>query len=116
MLNACYAYEMSNVQVKHLDAEVHDLLRERAVATGLTISDYVLELIRRDLQLPPRRQWLSQVASLPRHDFTRAEVTDLRRYAQDEPDLLSRLVNRTDVVVGDSSDFIHLDWSGEWQG
>jgi plasmid stability protein len=86
---------MSNVQVKNLDSEVHDLLRERAVATGLTISDYVLELIRRDLQLPSRRQWLSP---------------------DEQPSRLSRLVNRSEVVVGDSADFIHLDWSSEWQG
>lgn len=25
---------------------------------------------------------------------------------------LSRLVNRTDVVTGDSADLVHLDWSG----
>lgn len=29
---------------------------------------------------------------------------------------LSRLVNRSDVVVGDSDDFVHLDWSSEWRG
>ena len=97
---------MSNVQVKNLDSEVHDLLRERAVATGLTISDYVLELIRRDLRLPSKRQWLSN----------RAEIPDSILDGDVQPTRLSCLVNRSDVVVGDSSDFIHLDWSGEWQG
>lgn len=36
--------------------------------------------------------------------------------ADDQPSRLSRLVNRTDIVVGDSADFVHLDWSGEWRG
>jgi hypothetical protein len=27
---------------------------------------------------------------------------------------LDRLVRRSDVVIGDSEDFVHLDWSGEW--
>lgn len=107
---------MSNVQVKNLDSEVHDLLRERAVAVGLTISDYVLELIRRDLRLPSRRQWLSEVASLPPHDFSRADLMDSGFDCDVQSTRLSRLVNRCDVVVGDSSDFIHLDWSGEWHG
>jgi hypothetical protein len=38
----------------------------------------------------------------------------LRIIAVDAPDLLSRLVRRTDIVTGDSEDFVHLDWSGEW--
>ncbi len=65
---------MSNVQVKNVESDIHDQLRERAAAVGLTISEYVLDLIRRDLRLPSRRQWLSEVASLPRHDFSRADV------------------------------------------
>jgi hypothetical protein len=72
---ACYDDPVSNVQVKNLDPEIHDQLRERAMAAGLTISDYVLGLIRRDLQLPSRGQWLKTIASLPRHDFSRDDVT-----------------------------------------
>ena len=64
------------MQVKNLDADVHQQLRVRAGAAGLTLSDYVLELIRRDLRTPNRRQWLGTVSSLPRHEFSRAEVTD----------------------------------------
>ncbi len=29
---------------------------------------------------------------------------------------LDRLVGRSDAVVGDSDELIHLDWSGEWEG
>lgn len=36
--------------------------------------------------------------------------------ADDQPTRLSRLVKRADVVIGDSEDFVHLDWSGEWHG
>jgi plasmid stability protein len=66
---------MSNVQVKNLDESLHEELRERAAAQGTTISDYVLELIRRDLRTPSRREWLASAAALPRHDLTRDEVT-----------------------------------------
>lgn len=65
---------MSNVQVKNLEEALHEELRARAAAQGATISEYVMELIRRDLRTPSRRAWLSSAAALPRHDLTRAEV------------------------------------------
>lgn len=65
---------MSNVQVKNLDDEMHQQLRERAAQEGTTISEYVLELIRRDLRRPTRRQWLDDVAKLPKHNFSREEI------------------------------------------
>ena len=36
--------------------------------------------------------------------------------ADDRPSRLALLVNRSDVVVGDSADLVHLDWSSEWHG
>ncbi len=66
---------VSNLQVKNLEAGVHDQLRQRAADEGTTISDYVLELIRRDLQRPSRRSWLDTVSQLPRREFGRDEVT-----------------------------------------
>lgn len=38
----------------------------------------------------------------------------LRIVADEAPGRLSRIVARPDVVVGDSDDFVHLDWSDEW--
>ena len=66
---------MSNVQVKNLEESLHEELRARAAAQGATISDYVLELIRRDLRTPSRRAWLSSASALPRHDLSRDEIT-----------------------------------------
>ena len=66
---------MSNVQVKNLEPGVHDQLRSRAAAAGLTISDYVLELIQRDLRKPGRQQWLSAIAAQRHHEFSRSDIT-----------------------------------------
>lgn len=38
----------------------------------------------------------------------------LRIMAVDGPSTADRLVRRPDVVVGDSEDFVHLDWSADW--
>ncbi len=62
--------------MKNLAPEVHEQLRRRAADEGSTISEYVLELIRRDLRRPPRRSWLDTVAQVPRHEFSRDEVAD----------------------------------------
>ncbi len=39
----------------------------------------------------------------------------LRIVADASPERLSRLVRRTDVVVGDSEELVHVDWSSEWR-
>lgn len=38
----------------------------------------------------------------------------IRISAEEAPSRLDSLVRRTEVVVGDSNDFVHLDWSSEW--
>lgn len=39
----------------------------------------------------------------------------LRIVADESPTRIGKLVRRPGVVVGDSGDLVHLDWSGEWQ-
>jgi hypothetical protein len=39
----------------------------------------------------------------------------LRITADDPPSRFDALVRRPEVVIGDSEDFVHLDWSSEWQ-
>jgi hypothetical protein len=56
---------MSSVQVKNVDEETHQLLRERATAMGMTLGEYVLELIRKDLRRPSRAEWLTRLRALP---------------------------------------------------
>ena len=68
------ALQDEHLQVKNLEADTHEQLRRRAADEGTTISDYVLELIRRDLRRPTRRAWLDTVARLPRHDVSRDAV------------------------------------------
>lgn len=40
----------------------------------------------------------------------------VRISAEDPPSRLDSLVRRPDVVIGDSEDFVHLDWSDQWSG
>ena len=67
---------MSNLQIRNVDPDLHDQLRRRVDDQGVTISDYLLGLIRRDLQRPARGSWLSATAQLPRHEIDRETVAE----------------------------------------
>ena len=53
---------MGAVQIKNVPEPLHDALRARAADEGMTISDYVLAVLRRDLELPTQREWLARLA------------------------------------------------------
>ena len=54
---------MGAIQVKDVPKELHEALRRRAVEQGMTLADYVLDLIRRDLGVPSRREWFERLAT-----------------------------------------------------
>jgi hypothetical protein len=55
---------------------------------GKTVTDYVREILRRDLALPSWRQWVARVQSRPPVDVQAIEVLDAGR--ADREDELSR--------------------------
>jgi antitoxin FitA len=52
---------MGAVQIKNVPEPLHEALRARATAEGMTVSDYVLAVLRRDLDLPTQREWLARL-------------------------------------------------------
>ena len=48
---------VSAIQVKDVPEELHEALRQRAAERGVPLGQYVLELIRRDLQRPRLEAW-----------------------------------------------------------
>jgi len=63
---------MANLQVKNLPDDVHDKLRERARKQGVTMSELVSQVLRREVAKPSLREWLDDLDKLP----TRAEDID----------------------------------------
>jgi plasmid stability protein len=75
---------MGALQVKNVPPDLHDAIRRRAAEQGLTVSGYVLELVRRDLAAPSQREWLAELAG--REPVERADVLgalDAARAARD---------------------------------
>lgn len=55
---------MGAIQVKNVPDDLHDRLRDRAEAEGLTIGQYVVRVIEHDLALPSRREWFERLREL----------------------------------------------------
>ncbi len=45
--------------------DLHEAVWQRAEEEGMTVSDYLLTLIRRDLAVPSQRQWLAELGTRP---------------------------------------------------
>lgn len=67
--------------MRNLPDEVHARLRRRAAASGLTVAEYVGEILEREVSRPTWEEWLEELAELPplacERDAT-AAVRDLR--------------------------------------
>ena len=74
---------MKMIQVRNVPDELHRELKARAARKGLSLSDYVLDLIEDDLARPTLEEALERISKLPR---PRAAVrgADLVRAARAE--------------------------------
>ena len=75
---------MGAIQVKDVPEELHEALRRRAIEEGMTMADYVLDLIRRDLGLPSRRAWLERLAASEPVDLAPGAVVAALHHARAE--------------------------------
>lgn len=78
---------MSFIQVKNVPADLHDAVRRRAAGECMTVSDYVLDLLQRDLAVPSRREWLAGLAT--REPVTVDAVTALDAVRAEREDELA---------------------------
>lgn len=61
MPKACYCHDMATLQVKRVPEELHEAVKERAAAEGITVSELILRALRRVVERPPIRGWLEEV-------------------------------------------------------
>jgi antitoxin FitA len=77
---------MGAIQVKDVPEELHRALRRRALDQGMTLADYVLDLIRRDLGLPSRREWFERLATREPVNLRPGEAAEALHAARAERD------------------------------
>lgn len=84
---ACYIHAVSAIQVKNVPTELHERLRARARAEGRNLSDYVLDVLERDLALPTMREWLDEVKrDEPVAGVSRQDILNAIHEGRDERD------------------------------
>ena len=74
---------MKMIQVRNVSDELHRELKVRAARRGVTLTDYVLELIEADLARPTLEEALERISRLPR-PRSRVRGADLVREAREE--------------------------------
>jgi antitoxin FitA len=94
---------MGAIQVKDVPEELHEALRRRAVQEGMTMADYVLDLIRRDLGLPSRREWWERLATREPVDIDHEDVVEAIHAARAERDAqIDAALSRREAEVDDA--------------
>ncbi len=78
---------MAHLQIENLPEPVLGELRRRASQAGMTVRDYVLDLIRQDQEFPSRSDWAAELRAMHPVEMDesssevvarqRAELTDL---------------------------------------
>lgn len=71
------------LQVRNLPDELHAALKERARSEGMTMSDYVTKVLRRDLAKPSMAEWIARQRSGPTREIDVISALDAAREEYD---------------------------------
>ncbi|MDQ2969085.1 MAG: hypothetical protein M3R37_12295 [Actinomycetota bacterium] len=63
------AARKTDVQVRGVPVSLRDRLRRRAAGKGLSMSQYVIEILKDDLARPTVAEWAAEVGKLPPIDL-----------------------------------------------
>ena len=77
MLTACYTHAMAAIQIKDVPNRIHELARRRAESLDLTLGDYVLSLIRNDLERGDVKEWRQRMLARPVINLPKGLVIDV---------------------------------------
>lgn len=73
MHNACYDLRMrakkTDVQIRGVPVALRERLRRRADSMGLSMSQYVIEILTDDLARPTVAEWVAEVGKQPPIDL-----------------------------------------------
>ena len=80
--------EVSAIQVKNVPPALHERLRARARSEGRNLSDYVLDVLERDLTIPSTREWLDRLArDQPVSSISSEEILEAIHTGREERDV-----------------------------
>ena len=74
----------TDLQIRGIPVPARDALRRRAGSKGVSMSQYVIDLIRKDVERMPLEQWIEMVRKNPRVDLGRPASELLREDHEEE--------------------------------
>ena len=75
----------TDLQIRGVPVKTRDALRRKAESKGVSMSQYLIELIRRDVEKMPLDEWLEMVRKNPPVDIGMS-AADLLKEIHDEED------------------------------
>jgi antitoxin FitA len=78
---------MATLQIRNFPDDLKERLRARAERVDLTMSDYVIQLVRTEVERPTLDEMITRLEALPDHDdlpFTAADLIAENRAERDE--------------------------------
>ena len=82
-LNWRYAPGMTSIQVKNVPSDVHQTLRQRAVGSGQSLQEYLLQLLCEQARTPTVSEVLERAGSRAGGNFSAAEAVTAVRAERD---------------------------------
>jgi plasmid stability protein len=74
----------TDVQLRGVPVSLRDRLRRRAAGKGVSMSQYVIEILKDDLARPTVAEWVAEVTKLPPIDLRGKSGADLVREGRRE--------------------------------
>jgi hypothetical protein len=85
---ACYGHivksRTTELQIRGIPVKTRDALRRKAESKGVSMSQYLIDLIRQDVERLAVEDWIEMMLARPRSAVTSAQVQQALREARDE--------------------------------
>jgi post-segregation antitoxin (ccd killing protein) len=78
------AARRTDLQIRGVPVALRERLRRRASVKGLSMSQYVIEMLKDDLARPTVAEWVAEVGKLPPVDFGGETSAELVRAGRRE--------------------------------
>ncbi len=75
-----------HIQIRNLPADLHQRLKQRALARSQTLSDYLREELERIAKLPTLQEWVQMARRQPPLDLSADEISEAIRQGREEND------------------------------
>ena len=76
----------TDLQIRGIPVKTRDALRRKAESKGVSMSQYLVDLIRQDVERMSVEEWIEMMLKRPRSGISSAEVQQALREAREEED------------------------------